>query len=73
MGAWYDYAHLVRWAWFAREMVNVSKLGIDQREWTSCRSITDVIKLLRKYGSEMPSNDLFAKLDADSIQLFDEE
>jgi hypothetical protein len=70
MGAWYDYEHLVRWAWFAREMVNVSKLGIDQREWTSCRSITDVIKLLRKYGSEMPNSDLFAKLDANSNQLF---
>jgi hypothetical protein len=70
MGAWYDYEHLIRWAWFAREMVNVSKLGIDQREWTSCRSITDVIKLLRKYGSEMPNSDLFAKLDADSNQLF---
>jgi hypothetical protein len=72
MGAWYDYQHLIRWAWFCREMVNVSKLGIDQREWTSCRSITDVIQLLRKYGSELPSNDLFAKLDADSTQLFDE-
>ena len=70
MGAWYDYEHLIRWAWFAREMVNVSKLGIDQREWTSCRSITDVIKLLRKYGSEMPNSDLFAKLDANSNQLF---
>jgi hypothetical protein len=72
MGAWYDYEHLVRWAWFAREMVNVSKLGIDQREWTSCRSITDVIQLLRKYGTEMPSNDLFAKLDTDINQMFAE-
>ncbi len=67
MGAWYDYAHLVRWAWFAREMVNVSKLGIDQREWTSCRSITDVISLLRKYGSEMPTNHLFDELDSNQL------
>jgi len=73
MGAWYDYAHLVRWAWFAREMVNVSKLGIDQREWTSCRSITDVIQLLRKYGTEMPTNHLFDELDTDRNQRFAEE
>lgn len=65
MGAWYDYAHLVRWAWFAREMVNVSKLGIDQREWTACQSVADVVTLLRKYGSELPSNELFNDYSAD--------
>lgn len=58
MGAWYDYDHLVRWAWIVRELVNVSKLGIDQREWTSCNGIADVVALLRKYGSEMPDNSL---------------
>jgi len=60
MGPWYDYDYLVRWAWFVREMVNVSKLGIAQREWTACRQLDDVIALLRKYGTEMPSNQLFA-------------
>lgn len=54
MGPYYNYDHLVRWAWFVREMVNVSKLGLDQRLWTACKSLTDVIELLRKYGSEMP-------------------
>lgn len=59
MGAWYNYDHLVRWAWIVRELVNVSKIGIDQREWTSCRSIDDVVAILRKYGTEMPSDQLF--------------
>lgn len=58
MGAWYDYDHLSRWAWLVRELVNVSKLGIDQREWTRCRSIADVVAILRKYGSEIPDNTL---------------
>ena len=65
MGAWYDYGHLARWAWFCREMVNVSKLGIDQSEWTSCQSITDVVNLLRKYGSELPSNELFDNISGE--------
>lgn len=58
MGPFYNYEHLVRWAWFVREMVNVSKLGLDQRLWTACSSLTDVIQLLRKYGSEMPLDKL---------------
>ena len=58
MGAWYDYDHLSRWAWLVRELVNVSKLGIDQREWTRCRSLADVVALLCKYGSEIPNSTL---------------
>lgn len=54
MGPYYDYDHLVRWAWFAREMVNVSKLGLHQSVWLSCKSLTDVIKVLRAYGQEAP-------------------
>lgn len=60
MGPWYDYAHLTRWAWILRELVNVSKLGIDQTEWTSCQTLGDVIAILRKYGTEMPNSQLFA-------------
>lgn len=52
MGPRYDYNHLVRWAWFCREMLNVSKLGLPQDVWTSCGSVADVIKVLRTYGSE---------------------
>lgn len=69
MGPFYDYDHLVRWAWFVREMVNVSKLGIPQSEWTRCRSLLDVIKLLRKYGSEIPSNKQFDSIDTKELQL----
>lgn len=67
MGARYDYDHLVRWAWIVRELVNVSKLGIDQREWTTCKTMADVIAILRKYGSELPDNQLFAELDTDKL------
>lgn len=54
MGPYYDYNHLIRWAWFVREMVNVSKLGLDQSVWTSCKTLEDVILVLRKYGNELP-------------------
>ena len=54
MGPHYNYEHLVRWAWFCREMVNVSRLNIPQPVWTSCTSVEDVIKVLRTYGSESP-------------------
>lgn len=73
MGAWYSYDHLVRWAWLVREMVNVSKLGIDQSEWTSCRSMADVVTLLQKYGSEIPSSALVAELKSADLDLSAEE
>jgi hypothetical protein len=69
MGPYYSYDHLVRWAWFVREMVNVSKLGIHQREWTSCRSFEDVIAVLRKYGSEIPSTAEFANISTSGLDL----
>lgn len=69
MGPWYDYTHLTRWAWFAREMVNVSKLGIDQSEWTSCKNVADVVALLRKYGTELPSNELFGEVITADLDL----
>jgi hypothetical protein len=52
MGPVYKYDHLVRWAWFCREMVNVSKLDLPQSTWTSVKSMADVIRILRTYGSE---------------------
>lgn len=52
MGPFYNYEHLVRWAWFCREMVNVSRLNLPQRAWKSCESLSDVITLLRTYGAE---------------------
>lgn len=56
MGPIYNYEHLVRWAWFCREMVNVSQLDLPVSVWTSVRSMADVIGILRQYGSEIPSD-----------------
>ena len=55
MGPYYDYEHLVRWAWFVRQMVVVSRLDLPQQVWNACTSLTDVIDLLRKYGNESVS------------------
>lgn len=52
MGPHYNYEHLVRWAWFCREMVNLSKLDLPQSIWTSVRSMADVLAILNQYGSE---------------------
>lgn len=57
MGPKYNYDHLIRWAWFCREMVNVSRLDIPVSVWTSVRSMADVISVLRQYGSEIPSDE----------------
>lgn len=69
MGPFYNYDHLVRWAWFVREMVNVSKLGLPQTTWTRCRSLTDVINVLRKYGSEAPLDKQFDNINTAELQL----
>jgi hypothetical protein len=57
MGAHYDYDHLVRWAWFCREMVNVARLDLPMSVWSSVRSMADVVSVLRQYGSELPSDE----------------
>lgn len=59
MGPYYDYNHLVRWAWFVREMVNVSRLNLSQDVWLRCQTLDDVIQVLRTYGAEsalVPTN-----------------
>ena len=73
MGPFYNYDHLVRWAWLVREMVNVSKLGLDQRLWTACKSLTDVIELLRKYGSEMPLDKELTNIITNDLVLSSDE
>jgi hypothetical protein len=55
MGPQYNYNHLVKWAWFCREMVNVARLDLPSSVWSSVRSMADVIGVLRQYGSELPS------------------
>ena len=69
MGPYYNYDHLVRWAWLCREMVNVSKLGLPQATWTRCRSLLDVIKVLRKYGSELPHDKEFDNINTRELTL----
>jgi len=73
MGPVYNYHHLVRWAWFCREMVNVSRLDLPQTMWTAVRSMADVLAILTKYGSEstpdtwlQSADDLSAEYDAES-------
>lgn len=53
MGPYYNYEHLVRWAWFLREMMNVSRLNLPQSVWTGCKSLTDVITILKENGKEL--------------------
>jgi hypothetical protein len=56
MGPHYNYNHLIKWAWFCREMVNVARLDLPASVWSSVRSMADVIGVLRQYGSELPSD-----------------
>ena len=69
MGPYYNYDHLVRWAWFVREMVNVSKLGLPLTTWTRCRSLLDVIAVLRKYGQEAPQDKQFNNINTEELAL----
>lgn len=73
MGPFYDYDHLVRWAWICRELVNVSKLGLDQRIWTGCNSVADVVKVLRAYGSELPIYTQYDKLDTSTMEMQEDD
>ena len=73
MGPYYNYDHLVRWAWMVRELVNVSKLGLPQSTWTRCRSLLDVIAVLRKYGKEAPQDKQFDNINTSELVLMSEE
>lgn len=55
MGAKYNYDHLVRWAYFCREIVNIAKANVPQRAWTSVRTMKDLVVLFAKYGKETPT------------------
>lgn len=52
MGPKYDYAHLVRWAWLCRELVNISKLDLPDTMWRNVRSMADILNIVYEYGSE---------------------
>ena len=55
MGARYNYDHLIRWAHFCREMVNIAKAEVPQRVWTSVQTFEDMVVLFSKYGKETPT------------------
>lgn len=55
MGPKYDYEHLVRWAYFCREMVNLAKADVPQKVWAGIRTIEDLIVVFSKYGKETPT------------------
>lgn len=70
LGPIYDYEHIIRWAWFCREMVNISKLPLPQSTWTNVRSMADVIKILQTYGREqLPEGALKLYLKGDKLEL----
>ena len=55
MGPRYNYEHLIRWAYFCRELVNLAKSNVKQKEWSKVRSFRDVLYLFSKYGKETPT------------------
>lgn len=52
MGPRYNYDHLVRWAMFCREMVNVAKAGATAKEWSKVKDWNGVLAMFAKYGVE---------------------
>ena len=73
MGPKYDYAHLVRWAWLCRELVNISKLDLPDSMWRDVRSMADILNIVYQYGSE--TNDtVMSPLAIDRLTVeFDDE
>lgn len=57
MGNIYEYEHLIRWAHFCREMVNIAKANVPQKAWTRVKTFEDLIVLFSKYGKETPTPD----------------
>ena len=55
MGSVYNYDHLVRWAYFCRELVNIAKANVPQSAWSKVRTIEDLVSLFAKYGKETPT------------------
>jgi Putative amidoligase enzyme. len=55
MGSVYNYDHLVRWAYFCRELVNIAKANVPQSAWTRVRTMEDLVSMFAKYGKETPT------------------
>lgn len=52
MGPVYEYEHLIRWAMFCREMVNVVAAGATQKDFGRIKKWEDVTLLFAKFGKE---------------------
>jgi hypothetical protein len=57
MGNIYEYEHLIRWAHFCRELVNIAKANVPQKAWSRVSTFEDLIVLFSKYGKETPTPD----------------
>lgn len=76
MGPYYNYEHLIRWAWFVRELVNVARLGMPLDRFVAAPDLKAVIDLLVEYGSEnvgkVPNWDP-AELDSYDLEMSEAE
>lgn len=52
MGPVYDYEYLIKWAYFCREMVNVARSGMTQKEWNRIDSFEKLQNLFVAKGKE---------------------
>lgn len=52
MGPKYNYDHLIRWAMFCREMLNVFANGATSKHFARAKSWNDVEAIFARYGSE---------------------
>jgi len=65
MGPVYNYDYLVRWAMFAREMVNTIANGATAKDWNKVSDWAGVLKMFSKYGNEykIAAGEIAAELD----------
>lgn len=73
MGPVYNYEHLIRWAYFCREMVNLAGNNVPAKVWASVKGWSDVEAIFAKYGTETPDfiiDSMEAKLSkAEELEL----
>lgn len=55
MGPVYNYEHLIRWASFCREMVNLAASDVPAKVWAAVKGWDDVLAIFAKYGTETPN------------------
>jgi hypothetical protein len=55
MGPVYEYEHLIRWAAFCREMVNIARADVPQKVWSKVHTFKDLLVVFSKYGKETPT------------------